>query len=187
MVTAEFNHLFMDTIRSELVFIDLKLQDLPVTIDIDLLRIPCEIADIRFMSNPNREHRIERVHINPKGEYIPFSGERNIDEIVDAAKEGWGCKIKGIFYKHFLMNHFFLSYGNPMILSNVQALYPSMPTDLSHRVNSLYLGNTDSHAYLEKEYALGSFNAAKGTAINDTAREGNEFIRHTYWVKVAMN
>lgn len=147
----EMNITFNEVIKSELAFTDLKMQDLQVNIDIDLLRVPCDIADIRFISRKGREHTIERLRIMKDGGLKPLDQEqRTLEDVQDAMKNGEGCKIRGTFYKHFVVNAFYITFGNPQILALMMMQNPGFRFDLSHKINSLYLGDSSRHESLER-------------------------------------
>lgn len=125
------------------------MKDLPVHIDIDILNAPCEISDINFMSQANRKHDINRFRIYPNTTLELMTAPRPVDQIISGLKNGEGCKIRGTFYKHFLMEHFVVNYGGGALLAMVVASNPGMRLDLSHRINYLYLGDTRFHTHLE--------------------------------------
>lgn len=136
----ELNVNFNDTIRSELVFTDLKMQDLAVTIDIEIFRVPCEVVDIRFVSRRGRDHTIVRYFSTKQG-LVEMKGERSIEEIEESLNKGEGCRLQGKFYKHFVTNNFFIVLGNPQLLAALLMRNGNFQFDLSHRINSLILGD----------------------------------------------
>ena len=145
----ELNMNLNDTIRSELVFTDLKMQDISVTIDIDLLRIPCEVLDVRFVSRRGRDHSINRFHLTANGP-VEMTGERDLEAIITSISKAEGCKLRGRFYKHFVSNSFMITLANPGLLAALMMKDTKFVFDLSHRINSLYLGETNSHQSYEK-------------------------------------
>lgn len=136
----ELNVSFSDTIRSELIFTDLKMQDLAVTLDIELFRVPCEVVDIRFVSRRGRDHSILRYFSTKQG-LVEMRGERTIEEIEQSLSNGEGCRLQGKFYKHFVTNNFFIVLGNPQLLAMLLMRNSNFQFDLSHKVYSLILGD----------------------------------------------
>jgi hypothetical protein len=47
-------------IKTEILFENLDMKDLLVSMDIDMLHIPCEIVDLRFTSKRGAGHTIQR-------------------------------------------------------------------------------------------------------------------------------
>jgi hypothetical protein len=126
------------------------MRDLAVTVDIDMLKAPCEFADIFYVGVPNRQHTIQKYHLYPNGTSDLYQGSRDLKQLVNAAREGHGCKLQGTFYKHFLVSHFVVNYGNPTQLAFLANEFPTFKLDLSHKINSLYLGEMTDHETLEK-------------------------------------
>lgn len=137
----ELNVNFNDTIRSELIFTDLKMQDLAVTVDIELFRVPCEVVDIRFVSKRGREHSIVRYFSTRQG-LVEMRGERSIEEIEQSLNNEEGCRLQGKFYKHFVTNNFFIVLGNPHLLATLLMRNSNFQFDLSHKIYSLVLGDS---------------------------------------------
>jgi hypothetical protein len=125
------------------------MQDLQVYIDIDIVHLPCEIIDLRFVAHRNRAHTISRYHLTPNG-LVEMTQDRDFDEVVRAMNKKQGCKVKGGFYKHFAMNTFYITLGNPMYVSHLLLERQGVPMDFSHKINSLMLGETGSHKYYEE-------------------------------------
>ena len=125
------------------------MQDLQVTIDIDLLRMPCDLLDLRFVAHRNREHTIERWHLTAAGPVL-MSRMRDFDEVSAALDAREGCKIRGTFFKHFVVNSFVVTVGNEPLALEIMALKRIAAYDLSHKVNSFLLGEASSHQYYEK-------------------------------------
>lgn len=125
------------------------MQDLLVYINIDLVNAPCEILDLRFVSRKGRDHSIIREHITKDG-FLPFNDDREMKTIIKAFDEKEGCRIRGNFYKHFVMNNFVVSLGNPYILSNIMMERPGKVFDLSHKINDFMLGDFNARSYYEE-------------------------------------
>lgn len=126
------------------------MKELQVTIDIDMLKAPCELADIFYVGVQNKPHTVKKFHLYPNGTTEAFTDSRDLKGLVTAAKEGHGCKLQGSFYKHFLVSHFVVNYGNPHQLAFLTNEFPTFKLDLSHRINSLYLGDSSDHEMLER-------------------------------------
>lgn len=120
-----------------------------VYIDIDLINVPCEILDLRFVSRKGREHSIIRHHITPTGPVL-MDEDRDIRHVLSALDNKQGCKIQGTFYKHFVMNSFYITLGNPPVLSRVIMERPGYMFDLSHKINDFMLGDFNSRHYYER-------------------------------------
>jgi Endoplasmic Reticulum-Golgi Intermediate Compartment (ERGIC) len=54
----EWNVIFNDKLKSEMVFDNLHLSDLQVKMDITLLNVPCDIVDLRFTSKKGKDHSV---------------------------------------------------------------------------------------------------------------------------------
>ena len=148
----ELGNTVLDPTKTELVFAELKvdhhhqMEDLEVQIDIDMLRLPCELIDLRFIARRNREHVIQRLYITKDGQ-VEMTRERSIEEIDKALDEGEGCKIKGNFFKHFIVNNFHIAIGNEQVALHLMRLKGIQAYDLSHKINSLTFGNSKSHQF----------------------------------------
>jgi Endoplasmic Reticulum-Golgi Intermediate Compartment (ERGIC)/Endoplasmic reticulum vesicle transporter len=55
---------FGNGIKTELLFEDLRMTDVEVNMDIDLIHIPCEMVDLRFTSKQGATHTIDRYHLS---------------------------------------------------------------------------------------------------------------------------
>lgn len=161
-----------------------QMKELQVTIDIDILRAPCELADIFYVGVQNKPHSIQKYHLYPNGTKEISQGSRDLNHLVQAAREGHGCQLAGSFYKHFLVSHFVVNYGNPAQMAFLANEFPTFKLDLSHRINSLYLGEMKDHETLEQTYKIKGFNQLAGTNQVEKDRQIGSRIRHTYWVKV---
>lgn len=127
------------------------MEDLQVSMDIDLLKVPCDVIDLRFVSKRGKDHTIKRFRIaHDGGEIGELSQGRNIDEIEKALREKEFCKIRGTFYKHFVMNTFFITFANPQLIAMLLMRDNNFQFDLSHRINNLYLGAPWDHQYYER-------------------------------------
>lgn len=166
------------------------MQDLLVYIDVDLYNVPCEIVDLRFISRKGRDHQITREHLTATG-LQPFSEDRDTKDVISAFDRKEGCKIKGSFYKHFVMNNFVITLGNPQILSRIIMERPGKVFDLSHGINEFLLGDFNSrHYYIEylviydRNYKVDGFNKLQGTKVQENRPEDNPNLlyRHTYFV-----
>ena len=117
-----------------------KMKDLPIYIDIDLLKMPCELMDIQFMSRRGSEHDLRRGYLKTTGEVSWMSSERTIEEIVKAVESNEGCRMLGTFNKHLIANQFYIVVGNHRVLGELLQQKPSFRIDLSHRINALLVG-----------------------------------------------
>lgn len=138
-----------DTIRSELVFNDLHMKDLLIYLDVDLFHLPCEILDMRFVSQPDRQHDLHKSIIDKNGNDRVYEGQRDMDEIMEGIRNGEGCKISGTFYKHFVFNEFVILVGNPFVLAELLS-NNEFNFDLSHRINNLFMGSQNLNSDLLK-------------------------------------
>lgn len=117
------------------------MQDLMVTMDIDVFNVPCELVDLRFTSKKGRTHTVERYFLKNGISAGVMTTQRGVTEVADAMKQLEGCKIKGTFYLHFLSNQFIVGFGNAGLLSEVsRQLQKDFVMDLSHRINHLSFG-----------------------------------------------
>ena len=141
IIYSRVDRAFGEGVKSELLFENLKMSDVEVTIDIDLLTVPCELVDLRFTSKRGVANSLSRYILrNPmdppqmhKIEY--FSGNRDLDSVVKATQDKEGCKIKGFFHLHFLSNNFFVGFGNQILMSQVRAKNPQYKLGLDHHIN----------------------------------------------------
>lgn len=185
LVFFELNMGFNETIRSELVFADLKMQDIQVTLSLDLIKVPCEVADVRFVSRKGREHTIKRYHLPKSGVPAEMTGERPIEEIEKGIRSGEGCRISGTFFKHFVMNNFYIGFGNPQLLSVLLMRNPEFSFDLSHIIHTLLLGDTSKHDYYSQKYKIGGFNKLEKFENIEPNRPRGErtTYKHTYFIQ----
>lgn len=117
-------------------------------LDIDLPHMPCELLDLRFLAQKDRQHSISRFHLEKDG-VVEMTRHRTYEEVLEAVKYRVGCKIKGSFYKHFVSNTFSIALGNSMYLTQLMFDEQDLEFDFSHNINSLMLGDTSSHRYYE--------------------------------------
>jgi hypothetical protein len=127
------------------------MEDLQVTMDVDLLKVPCDLIDLRFVSKRGKEHSIKRIRMASGGlEIEDLLSGRNIEEIEKSVREKEYCKIRGTFYKHFITNTFFITFSNPQMIAMLLMRDNDFQFDLSHRINQFYLGDSRNHNYYEK-------------------------------------
>lgn len=110
---------------------------------------------------------------------------RPMEQIEEGVTKGEGCKLQGTFYKHLAMNAFYVVISNPPILAQLLMRNPDFKFDLSHRINSFYLGESSQHAYYEREYQLNGFNKLAGQVRMQEKREGDSrgITKHTYYIQ----
>lgn len=127
------------------------MEDLQVSMDIDLLNVPCDLIDLRFVSKRGKDHSIKRFRMASDGSEIgELVAGRNIDEIEKSLRDKEYCKIRGTFYKHFVMNTFFITFSNPQMIAMLLMRDNNFQFDLSHRINNLYLGAPWDHQHYER-------------------------------------
>jgi hypothetical protein len=56
----EWNAVFNDELKSEVIFDNLHMQDLQVNVDVGVFNVPCEIVDLRFTSKKGKPHTVTR-------------------------------------------------------------------------------------------------------------------------------
>ena len=95
------------------------MKDLPIYIDIDILKMPCELMDIQFMSRRGSEHDLKRGHLKSTGEITWMDRERSTEEIARAIDYNEGCRMIGTFNKHLIANQFYIVVGNLRVLGEV--------------------------------------------------------------------
>lgn len=185
LIFYELSTFFTKEVKSELVFSDLKMPDLEVNIDIDLPKVPCEFADIRFVGQTGRTHHFKKTTLYRNGSTADYTigEERDPEDLANIiARQSEGCNIVGQFYKHFLVDNFVVVWGNDFLLMRTRSFKPHIKLDLSHRINSLYLGDQTRHEELEKEYGLSSFNVLRNRSVIETKRTNKYNIRHKYYL-----
>lgn len=117
------------------------MQDLMVTLDIDIFNVPCELIDLRFTSKKGRTHTVERYFLKKGVSYGIMKVQRGVKDVANALRNDEGCKIKGTFYLHFLSNKFIIGFGNtPLLLQIAAEMQDKFVMDLSHRINHLSFG-----------------------------------------------
>lgn len=127
------------------------MEDLQVTMDVDLIHVVCDLIDLRFVSRKGKDHSIKRIRMaNGGAEIGELVSGRSIDEIELSLRHREYCKVRGTFYKHFIMNTFFVTFSNPQIIAMLLMRDSNFQFDLSHKINSLYLGESMSHEYYER-------------------------------------
>lgn len=163
----EWNVIFNDELKSEIIFDNLYMPDLPIYMDISVFNVPCEIVDLRFTSKKGKDHSVQRYEESAESlaKSYNFSFGKVFVESSDAAgvKEKMdkkiGCRIRGQFYMHFLSNHFHVGYGNLPLLQQVSMMYQKAKTtlvmDLSHKVHQITFGTYSvQNALMVKSVAL---------------------------------
>lgn len=165
------------------------MQDLKVYIDIDLEKLPCELVDMRFVARKGREHSITREHLTKDG-IKPMTEDRSVREVLEALDRKEGCKLKGTFFKHFVLNTFIITPGNPAILPFVLMERSTRVLDLSHKINDFMLGDFSNKDYYERydavirTYKLDGFNKLKGSHAMDNRPKNDQdrVYKHTYFI-----
>lgn len=125
------------------------MQDLLVYLEVNVVHIPCEILDLRFVARKGTEHNVIRERLTAEGE-MPFNSDRDLPEVLAAFDRREGCKIKGKFHKHFVLNSFVITLGNPPLLSRIIMERPGKPFDLSHYIVDFMLGDVSNRKYYEE-------------------------------------
>lgn len=97
------------------------------------------MLDFRFASTGQKEHSL-RKEKQFNGTYTPYLPGRPVDEIVKGLEQGEGCRITGVFYKHFAANTFAVTLGNPFVVAEIARKKQNFDFDFSHRINSLTFG-----------------------------------------------
>ena len=170
------------------------MNDLLVTIDFDMVHIPCEVVDLRFTSKRGAHHTLKRYHLqNAKEdpskhvEYI-FQGNRLLKDVLKAWKEGEGCKIKGGFHLHFLSNNFYVGVGNNQLLGKLLEKTKKSKISLEHRVNELSFGPNSSNNALSKKFNLKGFNTLGNHYSSEDRKDGyGGPFYHSYYITAVPN
>lgn len=147
----EWNVVFNNELKSEIVFDNLHMQDLQVNLDIGVYNVPCEIVDLKFTSKKGKPHTVHRFDETKEQLRAAFSnaGTEYVagatpEEVAKKIENGVGCRIRGTFYMHFLANHFTVGYGNHMLLSKVARIMKiekhDFVMDLSHKITEVTFG-----------------------------------------------
>ena len=164
----EWNVVFNNELKSEVIFDNLHMQDLQVDIDISVFNVPCEIVDLRFTSKKGKQHTVTRWEEDENTLRLPF-GKRgtlfqqgaSAEEVATKVNNGLGCRVVGTFYMHFLANHFHVTFGNPQLLTQVNRIMKKTKTDfvmdLSHKVHHVSFGASHSHAKTVQRWVILSF------------------------------
>lgn len=157
-----------------------QMQDIAVTLQVDVLYMPCELIDLRFIAKPGKEQNIRRSIVTATGEAVAFYGDRNMDDIAQSLKKGEGCRVHGTFYKHFVSNAFFISLGNPFIYMAMKNQLPDLKLDFTHRIDYIILGEHSKIDHYKNLYKMDGFNKLGGTVNRDSGDIG---VKHTYNLK----
>lgn len=172
LVYHEVDEALGNGIKTEVLFENLHMSDLLVTLDFDMVHIPCEVVDLRFTSKRGARHTLKRYHLknaedpSKHVEYI-FSGPRLLKDVSKAWKNGEGCKIKGQFHLHFLSNNFYVGVGNNILLAKLLQMTKKTQISLEHRIHQLSFGPNSSNAALSKKFDLRGFNTLGGHYSNE--------------------
>ena len=182
--------------ESEILFENLHIQDLQVNIDIELLDLPCDVVDLRFVSQRNRPNRLDRIRIMKEAKptepaSIPFSGSRPFQELLEVAKaKKESCVVRGHFYIHLMSNRFYVGFGNTMLLNRLrQQLGSEFKLSLRHKIHDLTFGPESARwADLSEEYGLKGFHTLKGHVGEEDRKDGYDApFLHTYTVVAVPN
>ena len=101
LVYEEIDHALGDGPKTEILFENLHMNDLLVTLDIDLIHVPCEIVDLRFTAKKGKTHSIRRYYLKnhdqdkSQHEHVLFNQNRPFKDVLEAMKAGEGCNIRG--------------------------------------------------------------------------------------------
>lgn len=126
------------------------MKDLQISFDIDLLNAPCELLDVRYVTNHGRDNVLRSQHLEPNGSLSAVqTGNRHLEQIIDHIKNKGGCKISGTIYKHHLMDHFFILYARGFLFDKIANDVPEFRMDLSHRINQIRMGDISLHMFFE--------------------------------------
>ena len=159
------------------------MKDLQVRADIDILKVPCDLVDVRFTSMKGRQHTITRQTIKPNGRIRNMVSNRKPEDIIKALESGEGCKVSGNFFVHFLSNSFYIGYGNPFLLTQLMMEMKHFKYDLSHRINHLSFGSDSEHKSLAAEYGLQGFNTLDGHSQIEPENTTKEVpVHHSYYI-----
>jgi hypothetical protein len=180
--------------QTEILFENLEMKDLLVTMDINLIHVPCEIVDLRFTSKRGSTHTLSRYHLQNakrnKEHHIEtlFQGNRPFDQIVAASKKDEGCKIKGQFHLHFLSNNFYVGYGNSILVSRIAQKNKNFKLSLEHVIHELSFGPNNSNEALSKKYDLSGFNTLGDHFGKEDRADGyGGPFYHSYYITAVPN
>ena len=153
LAVHEIGLLINPEVKSEIIFENLRMNDLQVYIDVDILKVPCEFVDLKFTAKKGRQHSVRRIHLfkdRREGHLTEMTELREAKDLIGPLKSGSdGCKVEGIFYMHFLSNLFNIEYGNHHLLAKtIKQAGGNIVLDLSHRVVSLKFGPSGANEEL---------------------------------------
>lgn len=194
LVYHEIDEALGDGVKSEILFEDLQMKDLLVTMDIDMTHIPCEIVDLRFTSKRGAGHTLQRFHLKNakkgKEHHVEtlFTGNRPFDEVVKAVKADEGCKIRGAFHLHFLSNNFYVGYGNPMLMQRLILKARKYQMSLEHKIWALTFGPGKSTDRVFEKYGLKGFNTLENHSSIEDRKDGyGGPFYHSYYITAVPN
>jgi hypothetical protein len=167
------------------------MKELEINLDLDMLRVPCQLLDINFLSSQGSSQSLKKTRITKSGEYLPFDyGNTDIEDITKAVKAGEGCKLSGTLFNHFLRPQITIGYGGvpPPILMYLMDNIPEFSLNLSHKFNSFSIGKTGDCLTSMLGLGLnphGCFGLTGHSRIeNSTVYKKGQYARHSYFVDV---
>ena len=113
-----------------------------MNLDIDILKVPCDVVGLQFVTSYGRSNGVEKVAIDKNGVVQTWVPSRTFEDIVAKFKAKEGCKLRGTIYPHFIQSvvKILYSFPSPQIFFELTSELKNFKFDLSHRINHLSFG-----------------------------------------------
>lgn len=182
-------------LKSEIIFENLYIQSVPIYIDVDILNLPCEIADLKFASKRGVKVKLSRYKLikGPEGGIITideFKEDRGFEGTKKAYMEKEGCKIKGFFNLHLTVNTFYLGFGNADYVTRIYTENERKTGfNLAHKINKLHFSKEKNFEFYEKFYRAKGLRTLDGHTVKErkSVGEKNFGMNHNYFINLTPN
>lgn len=158
--------------------------------DIDLLKVPCDIIGMQFVSSYGKSHQVEKLAIDKNGDVQTYVPSTSMDEMTAKFKAKEGCKLRGTIYPHFIQSTIKIvpSFPSPEVYILFSSDRKHFKLDLSHRINHLSFGTA---GLCETRMSYMGLSTKSCTQLQnftqmETYEDKNEIIyyRHAYNLQV---
>jgi hypothetical protein len=117
------------------------MKQLQMNVDMDMLRVPCEMIDIMVRLPQSRSIKLTKSRIHQNGTYELLKVYRDPSSTAQAFINGEGCKIQGTLLQSADSNQFTIFLGYPEAVTELVLTNPDTVFNLSHKINHLSFGN----------------------------------------------
>ena len=162
-----------------------------MNLDIDILKVPCDLVGLQFVTSYGRTHEVEKVAIDKNGVVQTWVQSRTFKDIVAKFKAKEGCKLRGTIYPHFIQSvvKILYSFPSPEVFFKLTSEFKNFKFDLSHRINHLSFGTAGVCEARMSQLGLPTKSCTQlqnYTQIEsyDDKNDNNIYYRHSYNLQV---